>query len=194
MSKWRFIAMGLALAGSSYAQTYDVFQLNYYSNRNSTSGADQIIRIVNSGEQGSPLSTNHGTVCADLYVFDANQVMIECCSCRISGNGLLELSVLHDLTANPLTGLPAPNNGVVGIVSDNRQNCDETSPVVTPGLTAWGTHLLQPLPSVFVTTETKFLAAPLSEIELGFLGQACAFVQYLGSGKGTCTCGTGDGL
>jgi hypothetical protein len=191
MSKWVFIALVLGLAGSSHAQISDVYQLNYYSNRNSSAGADQIIRVVNSGEQGSPLSINHGTVCADLYVFDAYQVMIECCSCRISANGMLELSVLHDLTANPLTGFPAPNNGVVTIVSDNRQNCDETSPVPIPGLIAWGTHLQQPLAGMFVTTQTEFMATPLSDVELGFLGQACSFVQYLGSGKGTCTCGTG---
>lgn len=182
----------LALAAQvCFAQTSGVYQLNYYSNRNNSANADQVVRIVNPGTEGTPISTGHGTICADIYVFDATQEMVECCSCPITANGLLELSILQDLTQNPLTGFPAPSSGVVKIVSDNSQNCNETAPVPTPMLLAWGAHIQQPVLGTFVTTEDAFLPAPLADPELGFLGQACAFVQYLGSGKGICSCGTG---
>jgi hypothetical protein len=174
------------------AQTFDVYQLNYYSNRNNAANADQTVRVVNPGTVGTPISTGHGTICADIYVFDATQEMIECCSCPITANGLLELSILNDLTQNPLTGFPAPGSGVIKIVSDSRQNCNETAPIPTPMLVAWGTHVQQPILGTFVTTEDEFAPAPLADDELGFLGQACAFVQYLGSGKGHCGCGSGS--
>jgi hypothetical protein len=172
-----------------FAQSGDVYQLNYYSNRNNSASADQFVRVVNPGVQGTPLTSGHGTICADFYVFDATQEMVECCSCRITANGLAELSVISDLTQNPLTGFPAPNSGVVKIVSDNRQNCNETAPVPTPLLLAWATHIQQPIMGTFVTTEDQFQKSPLMDGELAFLGQACAFVQYLGSGKGVCKCG-----
>jgi len=104
----------------------------------------------------------------------------------------LELSVLNDLTAKPLTGFPAPNSGAIKIVSDAYSNCNETAPSPIPELLSWGTHVQQPVSGAFVTTEEEFQSAPLNEDELGFLGQACSFVQYLGSGKGVCTCGNGS--
>lgn len=179
-----FVAAVTALAS---AQTY---QLNYYSNRNNTAGADQFVRIINPGEVGTPLSPNHGALCADIYVFDATQEMIECCHCPITANGLEDLSLLHNLAQQPLTGFPAPSSGVIKIVSDAYPNCNETAPTPTADLLAWGTHVQQPITGAFVTTEDVFLSAPLSSPELAFLGQACSFVQYLGSGKGVCTCGS----
>ncbi|HXZ79786.1 MAG TPA: hypothetical protein VEG30_07645 [Terriglobales bacterium] len=173
----------------------DVYQLTYYSNRENakiiTAAVvipDQTVRIINPGEQGTPLGAHHGTVCADIYVFDSNQEMTECCSCPITANGLLILSVNNNLTSNPLTGFPPPTDGVIKIVSDNQANCDATSPVPTPDLRAFATHLQNPGGSVLVTTEEEFATADLQQDELSFLGQACSFVQFLGSGKGTCTC------
>ena len=84
------------------------------------------------------------TVCADIYVFDDNQEMSECCSCPITANGLLTPSVNRDLDGNALTGWPPPSDGVIKIVSDNQANCDATSPVPTPDIRAWATHLQAP--------------------------------------------------
>ena len=169
----------------------DVYQLNYFSNsygQKGTGPGDQTVRIINPGEQGTPIGSGHGTVCADIYVFDDNQEMSECCACQISANGLLILSLNYQLNGNPLTGFPAPYNGVIKIVSDNRANCDATSPVPTPDLRAFATHLQNPGQGAFVTTEAEFQAAQLQQDELAFLGTACSFVQFLGSGKGVCTC------
>jgi hypothetical protein len=173
----------------------DVYWVNYYSNRGFATAVtigpvlDQTVRIINPGEQGTPLAAKHGAVCADIYVFNADQEMIECCNCRITANGLLTLSVNFDLTDNPLTGFPPPRDGVIKIISDNQANCDATSPVPVPDIRAWSTHLQAPGGAVLVTTEDEFLNAPLQQDELSFLGQACSFVLFLGSGKGSCTCG-----
>ena len=191
MSKGLYLAVILALffAGAD-ARAFQIEQMSYYSSRNNGPGLDQMVRVVNPGEQGSPLSLHHGAVCADIYVFDSEQVMIECCACPVTANGLLELSVLHALTGNPLTGSPGPSQGVITIVSDDYQNCNETSPIAASGLTAWASHLQTPLSGVLVVTEGEFISAPLSNQQLGFLGQTCSFVQYLGSGKGICNCGS----
>jgi len=183
------IVLGLVSFASAQG-TADVYWVNYYSNRAPRAIYDQTVRIINPGEQGTPLSSSHGTVCADIYVFDANQEMTECCACKITANGLLILSVNNDLTNNPLQGFPPAPDGVIKLVSDNRANCDPTSPVPTPDLRAWGTHLQNPGGSL-VTTEDEFLGATLQADELSFLGQACSFVLFLGSGKGSCSCGNG---
>ncbi|HMK31053.1 MAG TPA: hypothetical protein VK473_15330 [Terriglobales bacterium] len=169
----------------------EVYWVNYFSTASDTKAPgypDTAVRIINPGEQGTPLSAHEGSVCADIYVFDANQEMSECCSCNITANGLLTFSVNYDLNGNPLTGWPAPSTGVIKIVSDNQANCDPTSPVPTTTLRAWGTHLQSPGGEYFSTTEAEFEPALLQQDELSFLGQACAFVQYLGSGKGVCSC------
>jgi hypothetical protein len=169
-----------------------VYSLNYYSHRNNTALADSTTRIVNPGTQGTPIAPGHGTICADIYVFDNTQEMLECCSCPITANGILELSLLTNLMQNPLTGFPAPDSGVIKVVSDYGPNCDATSPVPVPELLSWQTHTQQPTSGTFVTTEDEFQSSYLSSDELAFLGQACSFVQYLGSGKGVCTCGSGS--
>jgi len=192
MSKALCLVAVLAFTASSQGQALQIQLMSYYSSRNNSAGLDQMVRIINPGDQGSPLSPDHGAVCADVYVFDSEQVMIECCSCPITANGVLELSVLHSLIDNPLTGLPAPSQGVFSIVSDQYQNCNETSPVPSSTLIAWASHLQQPVTAVFVTTETEFRSTALSSQQLGFLGQTCSFVQYLGSGRGICRC-TGEG-
>ena len=202
MRKASFVAalLLIALAGTCmvFAQGIsDVYQVNYFSNRlnsvnmtvvSDVARLDQTVRIINPGEQGTPRSAHEGTVCADIYVFDSNQEMSECCNCKITANGLLILSVNADLTHNPLTGWPPPNDGVIKIVSDNQANCDATSPVPTPDLRAWATHLQSPDGTHLVVTEEEFAGANLQQDELSFLGQACSFVQFLGSGKGVCDC------
>ncbi|HMK28548.1 MAG TPA: hypothetical protein VK473_02615 [Terriglobales bacterium] len=183
----------VALSSLAAAQGIsDVYQVNYFSNRYyGTQGnvyLDQTVRIINPGEQGTPLVKSQGTVCADIYVFDDTQEMSECCSCPITANGLLTLSVNWELTGNPLTGFPPPTDGVIKLVSDNGANCDPTSPVPTVDLRAWSTHLQKPDGSRLVITETEFQFAALQQDELQFLGLACSFVQYLGSGRGVCSC------
>jgi hypothetical protein len=159
----------------------DGYQQNYYS------GGDGTLRTINTGQIGSPIdnATNHGKVCADIYVFDSNQEMLACCSCAITANGLLTMpSTL--LLNNSLTGVPF-TTGVIKVVADNQPGtkCDPRTIInpVESGLRSWETH-----PQGAALTETVFADAPLTNQEQSFLGQACSFVLYLGSGQGTCTC------
>lgn len=114
MSRFTSIACMLALVlvscGAMFAQAgaLDVYQVTYYDN-NWGNGAPLdagTIRIINPGLTGSPVSPTQGTLCANIYVFDDTQEMIECCSCPVTANGLLTISV-QDLTENPLSD-PVP--------------------------------------------------------------------------------------
>src|SRR5690242_21832827 len=111
------------------AQTVnDAYQVNYFSDQlrvADVSAPDQFVRIINTGQIGSPIdsATNQGTVCADIYVFDTNQEMLECCSCPLTANALLTLSVQQNLVQSTLTNVRLIS-GVVKIVSD--RGCDPT--------------------------------------------------------------------
>ena len=191
------------------AQSSDTYWLNYYTNP--TGAPTTQVRIVNPGVQGAPVNPATGLVstagylCANVYMFDAHQELIECCSCPISPNGLLTFSVQANLLANPLT--PAvPSTGVIKLVSSAPISvtpngvsptsatavCDagEIGPapeVLTPDLRAWITHA-QVVPAGFAITEARLVDAPLSGAESAFLPLACQMARYLGSGFGQCTC------
>src|SRR5690242_3016492 len=181
------VVLLVALATPSFAQVVanDAYQVNYFS------GGDGTLRTINTGQRGSPIdgATNHGKVCADIYVFDSNQEMLACCSCPITANGLRTLPST-DLLFNPLTRVPF-TTGVIKIVADAQPGtgCNPTTIVnpVEAGLRSWETHIQ----AAAAITETVSASAPLTNTEQAFLGQACSFVLYLGSGQGTCRCGTG---
>ena len=187
-------AVMLSTIAAAQSYTNDVYWVSYFNNRNNITGADQFIYLVNSGYVGTPLSSGEGTLCANIYVFDAIQEMIECCACPITANALLALSVNNNLTANPLTSVP-PASGVIKLVSTlpKGTSCDPTKAgTLSPDFQAWATHIQQPTAGNFITTEAPFLPAPLATgdntVEEGFLPQACLFAQYLGSSKAVCTC------
>ena len=189
------VALVVALATPSFAQVVasDAYQVNYYIQAPCVTpqplGAPlSALFTINTGQVGSPIDapTAHGTVCADIYVFDTNQEMLECCSCPVTANGLLAMAVCPNLTGNALTGV-SPAIGVIKIVSD--RGCDETNITapVPAGLRAFQTNA-----QVIGATETLFQPAPLTATEQTFLGNTCSFVHYLGSGVGVCACGGED--
>jgi len=185
------VVLMVALATPSFAQVVanDAYQVNYYS------GSDGSVRVINTGQTGSPISSDHGTICADVYVFDSNQEMLNCCGCRVTANGLLTFDVRTQLLFRTLTTV-VPAEGVIKIVSARTaagNTCDPTN-IVTPvesGLRAFGTHPQTVPPNIVAgLTETLFQTAPLTNTEQAFLGNACSFVLYLGSGQGRCVCPT----
>src|SRR5277367_2364490 len=86
----------------------DIFQISYAANLNI---GDSFVNITNSGAttltvMGLGLDPVDGTsqnICANLYVFDPAEELISCCTCLVTPNGLLSLSVLKSLVSNPLT-------------------------------------------------------------------------------------------
>jgi hypothetical protein len=197
------LALFLTVAASSalWGQALDVYQVTYYDNNYGETSAGNTrfpldsgtIRIVNPGVTGSPISPDEGTLCANIYVFDDTQEMVECCACPVTANGILTLSI-QDLTENPLT--VTPFRGVIKVVSTAPVAglCDPTRISPTPDLRAFATHLQnatfgaanQGRNGTFFVTESEFADAPLSSRESSDLGVICSFVRYLGTGRGTC--------
>ena len=167
-----------------------MFEINYFSNVNSGLDVDSKVWISNPGANGAPSPS--GDLCAMIYVFDADQQLAECCGCPVTPNGLRTLSVTNDLTSNPLTP-NKPQSGVIKIVSSTGvPTCDPGSPVPTPELIAWGTHIQTPAEGDIAITKTEFEDAQLCSAELKVLIGKCRAIQENGSGHGLCSCGTGD--
>jgi|SRR5271166_1385309 len=161
----------------------DTLKVDYFANAN-VYGYDSTVRMINPGTAG-------GSLCADIYVFDSYQELSECCSCLISPDGLLTLSVYFDLTDNPLTDVYL-STGVIKVVSSSPKGGTCLFPsTLTPtaGLRSWATHLQ----TNFVTTETASQDATLSSAEVLRLQRECYGIQLDGSSSGICTCGTGEG-
>jgi hypothetical protein len=181
--------VGLAAILSAQAIDPDTFKVNYFSNVG-TGLAPAQVRLTNVGTSG-------GSICADIYVFDPNQELQECCSCRVTPDGLLTLGIGPlggDIGANPLTGQNPPFlNGLIAIISSSG-TCSNSglplpvSPKPTPGLRAWATHLNGP----GLVTETEFQDSGLTALEVSRVVAECQAIQLVGSGKGVCGCGNGD--
>jgi hypothetical protein len=191
-----------ALAGSAAAQNTqvvigpDIFKINYFANNGVAGAPDATVRIDNPGSPSDIIYDGGDTnLCAMIYVFDNDQQLSECCGCLVTPNGLRTLSVGHNLTNNPLTGVVS-KNGVIKIVSalPNNNPCDPTS-IFQPDATvrAWASHIQNKVGTAYPETETAFSDATLSGEEFEFnLIEQCAFAQRLGSGHAICSCGTGD--
>ncbi|HTC74115.1 MAG TPA: hypothetical protein VK684_00975 [Edaphobacter sp.] len=202
------LILGLCVLGASAAAqtpSQDFFKISYFANNGVAGAPDATVRIDN---PGSPFSTVPDTaaaptsgdvnLCAMIYVFDNDQQLSECCGCLVTPNGLRTLSVRKDLTGNPLTGVVS-NNGVIKIVSAlpnpaGDQLCDpDGSNQPVPTVRAWASHVQNKVGTAYPITETAFTDATLSEDEFFFnLNEQCLFAERLGSGKGVCSCGTGD--
>jgi len=179
-------ALALALVGSAMATTppADTLKVDYFANANTAGAPDGTVQITNPGTAGTGL-------CAAIFVFDVFQELTECCSCYVSPDGLRTLSVNTDLTSNPLTGVIL-NTGVVKMVSTraNSGTCPiPTSLTPTAALRSWSTHIQN---SNFTVTETASQDATFSSWEQTSLQNACHAIHLAGSGKGICSCGTGD--
>ncbi len=193
----------LALAQGSY-------YVDYYSNNFAAGqetlqigGVDQIIRIINVGTLGTPLTVPSGDICANVYVFDANQELLACCAAELTPNELASAEVHRQLTNNTVTQV-VPPSGVIKVVLAQVPGggCTPTTIGATPdaGLgVVFGTHLQREyltLPggsgsNALFVTETQKIPSTLSSQEQGFLQLGCSFALYIGSGQGTCRITTG---
>jgi hypothetical protein len=168
-----FAGLLLAGTGTALAQTQDVYWVAYYNTGVTAANAN----VTNAGMDLLNPGTSGGWLCADVYVFDANQELKECCAVPISADGGFFTS-LAGFTNNPANGVYSPT-GVIKVVADQYPNCNPTNPVPTPELRG----------SIFNAdssiTETTFQATPLSTQELFDLGLLCSGVPNE-SGPGVC--------
>ena len=178
---------------------------------------DALVRIVDAGnfepvdETVDDLALGSGDVCANIYVFNDVQEMQECCQCDLSANSLRTISVIADLTSNPLITAESTEAGVIKIVGvpplavgpDEASLCPSSETFPAPleeGLHAWINHtesmasnqtgFTPPWGFITKTSVEKFADSALDEAELNNLFSVCEFINEHGSGHGICTCGS----
>jgi len=169
----------------------DSFQTRYYANLSAGDGA---LNMTNLGTLGA--YDPSGDICANVYVFAQDQQLAACCTCSLTPNHLVTLSVQRDLISNLLTpGVPTAITVAVVATAENGQACNAstiTSSQLVPGLRAWGTTLHALPTGAYTMTETEFSPGLLGSQQLTKLTQYCGFIQAIGSGYGICnSCRTG---
>jgi hypothetical protein len=199
----------VATAATAQVSTDNAFQVRYASNippQGSTATPDSVINITNTGANGgvTNLSGNAaslgGSICVNVYGFSSDEQMVGCCSCPVTPNALVSLSVAQDIATNTLTPR-RPTSLVIKLVSTVPVGgtcvgsaAGVNTATLAPGLAAWGTtpHSTGALATApYAITETAFTSATLSASEQAHLGNVCSFIIGTGSGNGT---GSGFGL
>jgi hypothetical protein len=170
-----YIIAATLLTAVAYAQTPlssadGPFQIRYAAN--STRG-DSYIDISNDGASmttttilsGTNTLAVSGSICINAYAFDAAEEILSCCSCPVTPNGLVSLSVQRDLLNNTLSGRATPSSIVIKLVATRPPGAGvgtSSNPCGTAassvnlgnlanGMVAWGTSLHQNTSSVTST-------------------------------------------
>ena len=185
----------------------DAFIIRYAAN---LTAGDSVINITNTGANGASLTGPGfggaaGNICVNVYAFSPDEQLISCCSCLITPNGLVSLSVNQDMVSNTLTGV-RPNSIVVKLVNTGAaanfagNSCTNSAALAgTPafplagGVLAFGTTLhAGAAVGAFNLTETPFIRATLSQAELDSIKNRCTNIIGNGSTFGICrSCRTG---
>ena len=175
------------------------YQLRYAANLNVDDGTQSVINITNSGAASSTgFPVQNGDICVNVYAYSPDEQLISCCSCLVTPNGLVSLSVKRDLTSNTLTPI-VPSAASIALVAARRTGSNACDPgtftsttELAKGMEAWGTsiHAL-PItpgtpPGTYGVSETPFSKASLSQMQLNRMAQLCTFMRANGSGYGIC--------
>jgi hypothetical protein len=177
------VALAIATSATKAVAQDDVYDLGYFSNAHASGAPDAQLRLSNDGNLGSGPS---GDLWADIYVFNTDEEMEECCSCVVTPDGYLDLDVNKDLDSHPLTGT-APSRGIIKVISSSTAGA--TAPTPTIGIRGWHTQIQNGASSsTFSVTESDLKDAVLSAGEEATLATTCSFVLSLGSGAGACLC------
>jgi hypothetical protein len=179
-------ALILALGSTTAVAQDNIFALSYFSNAHTRGAPDAALRLVNDGfvSDASP----GGDLCASIYVFDGREELNECCSCRVTPNGILSLSVNNNLTSNTVTG-KILTRGVVKVVSSalTAGVCDLTAQNPQAGIRGWLAHV-QKGTTGYSLTEEELMDSNLSQLEAADLAEDCKAITELGIGTGICSC------
>ena len=203
----KVVLVAIAFAMVAFAQpnaTLDTqYQVRYASNLNV---GDSVVNITNTGANGASLfgpgfGPAVGNICVNVYTFSPDEQLVSCCSCLVTPNGLVSLSVKNDLISNTLTGV-APAGVVIKLLSTlaggagsggSGTSCTNSAATATAadvvnGMAAWGTtlHAQPPAGAVTAVTETAFTPSTLSGGELASITNRCTNVIGNGSGFGIC--------
>jgi hypothetical protein len=185
------LAVALVLgAGTAVAQDYP-YDIGYFANANASGAPSAHLRLSNDGAYSA--DDDPEPLCANIYVFDNAEEMKECCSCEITANGYLDLSVNSNLLSNILDHGTKPTRGIIKELSSPVPTsgvCSPTSYELALGIKGWLTHVEKGATSgTFSITETPLTDSYISEEEfIVNLEETCYFVQSLGTGTGVCSC------
>src|SRR5664279_6258816 len=118
MKHLRILVFAAIGAIAAYGQADTPYQVKYASN---VTIGDSVINITNTGANGAgrgfgTSASVTGAICANVYVYDPSEEIVECCSCPVTPNGLVSLSAQRDLIINPLTR-GNPTSVVIKIVA-----------------------------------------------------------------------------
>ena len=179
----------------------DALQIRYASN---LTVADSVIKITNTAANGNyfgigGFGSPPYNLCVNVYTFSSDEQLVSCCSCLITPNGLVSLSVNQDLLSNTVTGV-RPNSVVVKLVNTGPTaqyggtGCTNSAALAgsvtyppAAGMLAFGTTAQPGVGAgVFATTETAFLTGTLSPAELASITNRCANIIGNGSTFGIC--------
>ncbi len=171
------------------------YKIRYAANLNI---GDSVIDITNTGDSSTTsLPIQNGNLCVNAYTFSPDEQLVSCCSCLVTPNGLVSLSVKNDLISNTLTA-GSPTSVVVKLIASsggttfgscNAGTVGAGTNLVAAGLAAWGTtiHALPgAAPNTYGNAETPFVNATLSTAELTRITTLCSLIQANGSGYGIC--------
>jgi hypothetical protein len=176
-----------AMGQQIIASPDNIFALSYFSNAHTTGAPDAALRVVNDGSVSD--ASPAGDLCASIYVFDSTEELNECCSCKVTPNGILSLSVNKNLTSNTLTGR-VPTRGVIKVVSSkpNAGFCDPTAVLPQTGIRGWLTHVQKGTGTGFGQTEEELTDSTYGAAESADLAEDCKVLIELGTGAGICSC------
>jgi hypothetical protein len=205
-SSWlRYTVLTIAvvcLAAGFAAAQQDFYYVTYYSEALVVGVPAGTVHIVNPGTALTRINGNgrplNGNLCADIYVLNNDQQVVECCSCTLTPDSERTININTNLLGNPDNPRLVTLDGVIKVVSAAPNPfCDptgDTRPVVpTPSLRLWATHFqVEPVAPTITETEEEFATAPLSSNELFNLENQCSAIFTSGSGPGVCSCGFGD--
>jgi hypothetical protein len=147
------VAVALVLGvGTAMAQNQAPdfnYGVGYFTNANASGAPSAQLRLTNDGLFPIVVATGEGSVlpqslCAAIYVFDTAEEMQECCSCEITPDGYLDLSVNTNLINNILDHGTKPTRGIIKVLSTffpPSGVCNPTDTELQPGLKGWLTHV-----------------------------------------------------
>jgi hypothetical protein len=180
---------------------------------------DSYIDITNTGLGGNnalgPGVGTTGNLCVNVYAFDPNEELVSCCSCLVTPDQTVGLSVNANINAysteasltsltikliavsplvasatNPsLTNCTNSAGGFVDVITGGALIATPTATLAS-GIAAWGTTVhAGPSSGVYRETETPFTPFTLSASEATSIFGRCAAIIGNLSGNGICnTC------
>ena len=203
----------VTISGNPVGGSFTIDDISYTIAASSSVG-DALINITNSGVNGAMLNgpgfgSPAGNICVNVYAFSPDEQLVSCCSCLVTPNALVSLSVTNDLLSNTLTGV-RPNSVVVKLLATGTgvtagapvfsgTSCTNTAAIAgsaglpaVDGVHAWGTTAHSSPTGDMTTTEVPFLAATLSAGEQASITNRCTNILGNGSTFGICrSCRTG---